>query len=807
MELVVQTRAWFVGLIVASFGGVAFASGSAGPPPPKVDFSKLEASAAVRPPGQEDKQHPVIARLLSEAAPAKAGAPFKLGVHLQQDPEWHTYWKTPGDIGLATKITWKLPDGATAGPQVFPVPVRYDAEGMVSWGYDNEVLHTSLITLPAGLPAGPVTIEADVEWLVCKTSCIPGSAHLATTLQVAAESKPSAWAPLFAHYAKAAPQERVDALELKGALDATPVPADSPFKAVFRIAGAGGHKLGPVGDKPWPTFTVIAGNDWMAMGPPQIKPQPDGGVLVVVEGMTLTPDPLPKSDAVGGLIQVPVDGAMVATEFTIPLPWAAKGAARVAGTDPILAAAGVTYTPAAAAPTPPAPPSPSVAAPTPPPAPPAPAAAVVPAAAPIDTSPVVLLMNVLLALLGGLILNVMPCVLPVLMLKLYGLVEQGGISDADKRQAGLAYTAGILVSFWALAIGVVVARSVLGGSVGWGFQFQYPGYVAALATLVYVFGLSLFGVFEIPAFGVQSADQLSGREGVAGYFFTGVFATLVATPCSAPLLGTAIAFAFQAPTALLFVIFSAIGLGLASPFLFVAFVPAAYRLLPQPGAWMDGFKQVLGFTLMATTLWLYDVLAAQIGIDRGVQFLGFLLFVGLGAWLFGRLGGVAEGLGRQVRGLAVGVAVAAAGGWWLLDLTPAEAADCDDGKTVAANLDFSEHIPWQPFHEERVAALAGKTVFIDFTADWCVSCKVNEKTVLESAAVRERMSKLGVVPLKADWTNKNEMIAAWLKRYGRAGVPMYLVIPPSGAADTILLPEVITPDMVTQALEDAGRKG
>lgn len=790
-------KVWtFLGLFVST---AALASG--GPAAPKVDFSKVEASAAVRPPGQGDQQYPVIARLIADGAPLQAGATARIGVHLAQDPGWHTYWKTPGDIGLPTSIKWTLPAGVTAGPQIFPVPERFEAEGMVSFGYDGEVLHTAQLSVPAGF-SGPLKVEADVEWLVCKTSCIPGSAHLSTTLDVAAAAKPSPYAPLFDHYATRWPAEKVEGLQITAALDGTPVPADSPFKAVFKIAAAPGHTLGKVDDKLWPTFTVIAGFDWMTMKPSEVKPQADGSVLVVVDAMTLTPDPLPTKDAVGGLIQVPVDGKLVATEFTLPLPWAAKGTARAAGTDPMLQAAGVEMAKAAA------PPAPPPATPTPPP--PASPPVVEPSvAAPIAAvaadgwSPVVILGNVLLALLGGLILNVMPCVLPVLTLKLYGLVEQQAISNEEKRKAGLAYTAGILASFWALAIGVVVARQVLGGGVGWGFQFQYPGYVAALATMVYLFGLSLFGVFEIPAFGVQSADELSGKEGVAGYFFTGVFATLVATPCSAPFLGTAIAFAFQAPTPLLFVIFTAIGLGLASPFLFVAFVPAAYKLLPQPGAWMDGFKQILGFTLMATTLWLFDVLAAQIGTDRATGFLGFLLFASLGAWIFGHFGGVASELSRQAKALAVGVAVAAGGAWWLLDLTPAEAAQCDDGKELAATLDFQHEIPWQAFHEDRLKALTGKTVFIDFTADWCVSCKVNEKTVLESAGVRSHMDKLGVVPLKADWTRKDATIAAWLTKYQRAGVPMYLVVPPSGLANAILLPEVITPDMVTGALDKA----
>jgi thiol:disulfide interchange protein DsbD len=429
-----------------------------------------------------------------------------------------------------------------------------------------------------------------------------------------------------------------------------------------------------------------------------------------------------------------------------------------------------------------------------------------PPAAPEPVTAGLVLFNLLMAFVGGLILNIMPCVLPVLTLKLYSLVEQGDVTAAQRQKAGLAYTGGILVSFWALALGVFVLRSMFSLDVGWGFQFQYPGYVAALATLVYLFGLSLLGVFELPAIGAERADELGTQEGSAGYFFTGVFATLVATPCSAPFLGTAIAFAFAAPTALLVAVFTAIGLGLAAPFLLVAYVPSAWKVLPRPGAWMESVKHLLGFSLMATTLWLVSVLGAQIGFDHTIGFLVFLLGVSVGAWIYGHFGGVAATAAEQLRALAAGVAVASLTAWRFLVLDVAPPDTCDDGTTVAADLSFAEAIPWQPFHEKRLEALAGKTLFVDFTADWCVSCKVNEHTVLESASVRDAMQRLSIVPLKADWTRKDDVIGGWLKRFGRAGVPMYLVIPPEGVSKAVLLPEVITPDMVIQALETAGHQ-
>ena len=345
---------------------------------------------------------------------------------------------------------------------------------------------------------------------------------------------------------------------------------------------------------------------------------------------------------------------------------------------------------------------------------------------------------------------------------------------------------------------------MLGESVGWGFQMQYPGVVVVLATAVFVFGLSLFGVFEVPAFGTDNAHELSSQEGPAGFFFTGVFATLVATPCSAPFLGTATAFAFAASTPLLVLIFLCIGLGLASPFLLVAYVPSLYKLLPAPGAWMETLKHLLGFSLMATTLWLVWVYFGLTGVDGGFSLLIFLAVAALGAWIFGHFAGVAAEPKRQLVAFAAAVAVVTMGGWVFLDTAMAEPEGVCEDVVVGEDLTWGEGIPWQPFSDDAVAQVEGRVAFIDFTADWCVSCKVNEATVLETETVTEAMQRLDVVPLKADYTRKDPAIAAWLQRFNRPGVPMYLVLPAHGG-EPILLPEVILPGMVVEALEAASR--
>lgn len=790
------------GLLLFAAPALAADTAPARPDAPAIDLSVLPAGADVQPKNPDGEDHPVRACLLTESVQVAAGSTTRVGLLLRQEEGWHTYWKSPGDIGLPTEIEWTLPPGATITPHAYPVPERFDQDGMVSYGYEDEVLLISELTLPADLAPGTYTLAADANWLVCKTACIPGNARVERTIEVVAPGRtvePGPHLVSFEHYTSLQPVPLVDVegLDIQMALSRSAVRPNEPFSAVFLVRSTDEQALSTFGEGIWPTFAPIVGSDWM-IDDIQVMRVPEG-LAVHVAAETFEPEPLPTDDTIGGLFQFKLGDRTVHTEFLAPLPWVATGAAVEDHSDSELFAI-VGVEPRGGEPTGDAPPSGSAGADD---ASGAALATVAPASGATAMGPVSLILNLALAFAGGLLLNVMPCVLPVITLKLYGLVEQSDISSTQQRTAGLAYTGGILASFWALAAAIVLLRTIFGMQVDWGFQFQYPPYVAALATIVFAFGLSLFGVFEIPAIGASGAGSAASREGAAGYFFTGVFATLLATPCSAPFLGTAIAYAFGAPTPILVGIFTFVALGLAAPFLLIAFVPAAYRMLPRPGAWMESFKQLLGFTLIATTVWLLDVLVAQIGPDRAVGFVGFLVFVGMGCWIFGRWGGLGSTLRQQAVAGLVGLVVTAVGGWWLLDLQVAEAAtECDTGEVVT-DLDFDTSVPWQPFNEARVAALAGKPVFIDFTADWCLTCKVNERTILESKSVRQAMAEYGIVPLKADWTRRDPTITEWLRRYGRAGVPFYLVIPADPDAEPIALPEVITGEMVIRAFASA----
>ena len=782
------------------------ADGASTPPPspPDVDFSTLPDTASQRKTMLDGKPHPVLARVMLDQSAVAPGTQARIAVHLEQDEGWHTYWKSPGAVGQPTEIAWTAPAGIAIEPHAYPVPQRFEQGGEVSFGYDDQVLLISDVEIPDDLPPGPHTIQADANWLVCKEICIPGDAQLSIPVDVvaeAAEANASSFAPLFDHYAEQHPVDvlSVGAIGWDYALSVAQVPAEGvPFRAVFLITPTGEAAFGDVSDSLWPTFTPIVASDysWGPLAEPTVKQLDDGRIIVIVDGEGWGADPLPTDARIGGLLQLKIGGEWIRTEIHGSLPFVSKDTAPQRMESPLLDLA-ATVVPFEHE----MPEADEAAEAVPDPF----EASVVPSDSVTPTSGSSTLLGLLLTMgagfVGGLILNLMPCVLPVITLKLFSLVQQRDLSAAKKRTGGLAYAAGILASFWALAGVIAILKLVLDVSVGWGFMFQYPPYVAALTTVVFVFSLSLFGVYEIPALGVNAASDAANKEGIFGYFMYGVFAVLLATPCSAPILGSAVAYAFSAPLLELTAIFTMVGLGLAFPFIVIAFMPGLFQYLPRPGAWMETFKHLTGFTLVFTSIWLGSVLAVLIGAERLIGFLIFLGFASMGAWVFGHFGGLAASNTRQAIAGIAGLLVTGVGGVFL-DMELAS-DDCDNGEVVT-DLDFSGAIPWQPFSAERVDALAGRTVFIDFTAEWCVSCKVNERTILEQSSVREAMAKGGVIPLKADWTRRDERITEWLQRYNRVGVPMYLVVPADRSRESILLPEIITPDMVLRALEDAG---
>ncbi len=407
------------------------------------------------------------------------------------------------------------------------------------------------------------------------------------------------------------------------------------------------------------------------------------------------------------------------------------------------------------------------------------------------------------AFLGGVFLNVMPCVLPVLTLKAFSILDHARAERRQQRLHGLAYTLGTVSALTAFGVVVVALRDV-GKLFGWGMQFQHPAFIAALTTAVFVFALNALGVFQF-SFGMKDTQ----REGLFGSVANGWLAAVMGTPCSAPFLGSAAAFAMAAgtPDWKTLAMFFLVGFGLAFPFLVISLVPALTRRLPRPGAWMETVRVFMGFSLMATAVWLYRVLMRQVTADSAALFLGLLVAVALGAWAMERFAHLGVSDTRRW-GIRAGIVGMLGAGFSLLTLERQQVTAVADNclaPTATATTAALDHIPWIPFSPQRVEReLAdGKAVFLDFTADWCTSCKANEKLILETNTVRAAIQKSGVVPIRVDMTDSNDTSDAWLAKLGRSAIPAYAVL--QGQTSDVL-PIIISVDAVVAALERHARK-
>ncbi|MGA7260717.1 MAG: protein-disulfide reductase DsbD domain-containing protein [Stellaceae bacterium] len=400
----------------------------------------------------------------------------------------------------------------------------------------------------------------------------------------------------------------------------------------------------------------------------------------------------------------------------------------------------------------------------------------------------------LLAFLGGVVLNAMPCVFPILSLKLLSVAQQAHGHRSERAYHGLAYTAGVLASFAALGIALLALRAG-GQAVGWGFQLQSPAFVAVLAYLLFAMGLSLSGVAGFGSALAGVGGQFAARSGLAGTFFTGVLATIVATPCTAPFMGAALGFALIAPAAVAIGIFLALGLGLAAPYLAASLTYRWQRLLPKPGRWMELVKQLLAFPLYGTVAWLLWVLIQEVGPGNAFGALFGLVLVGFAVWVYGQTRFAAP------LGWWVGTGFAAAGGAAAIFLAASLTGAVSAGAAPANSAALRDGLQYEPFTTQRLAALetAGKPVFVNLTASWCVTCLINERVALESSAVRQAFAERGIVPLKGDWTSQNPEITQFLQQFGRSGVPLYLLYSGKGG-EPIMLPQILTAASVLDAI-------
>lgn len=413
------------------------------------------------------------------------------------------------------------------------------------------------------------------------------------------------------------------------------------------------------------------------------------------------------------------------------------------------------------------------------------------------------------ALIGGFILNFMPCVLPVIAIKVMSFLEQADEEPGRVRVLGLVFTAGIISAFLALAAIVLSVRAA-GQSVGWGFQFQYPGFIIGMCVIVLVLSLSLFGLFyvEAPA-GQDGLDKLASKEGVAGTFFKGVLATTLSTPCTAPFLGAALGFAFAQPAWVVLGIFFASGLGMSLPYLVLTAQPKWMKFLPKPGAWMEKFKESMGFVMLATVIWLLGVLASQVGSEGVMWTSFFLLTIALATWIVGSFIDLSSETPRKVKVWSLASVVALAGFYLFIYQQPSvmNSINGSVGETASSSVELDSSGFWKPFSVTNLdnAISSGKTIFLDFTADWCLTCKVNEKTVIGTEAVIAKMNELNVLPMKADWTKRDKDITKLLSSFGRSGVPLYVIYPAGKPEEARALPDgLLTQQMVLDALDKAG---
>lgn len=733
--------------------------------PVRRDFGALPETAVAQRPH-------VTARLVADTSAVQAGRPFRVGVHLSVDDGWHVYWKNSGDSGLPTRVDLKAPEGFSVGELQWPAPLRYaESGGQTAYGYAEEVLLFATVTPPADA-TGEVALAADADWLVCEKKCIPGAASLSRSLPIG-EATPDV-AAAFDVMAARVPGPTAQGAEARGVLGVSAVRPGDRFVAVFELRGSAGA-LAPHADEHVPPFIPEKAQGLELSGVDHRFTE-DGALVVRVRGIG-GPDTTGEGRVAGLLQAVDASGYLRRVAVELPVPRAAAGAEVERSTDPLLDVL------------PPLPDDPE-----------RPAVSATTGAASSAAEGVALWKMLLFALIGGLLLNVMPCVLPVLSLKALGLVRQSGEDRRTIWHHGLAFGGGVLASFLVLAVAVIVLKAS-GELVGWGFQFQNPGFVVSLMAVVFAFSLSLFGVFEVNLPGMQAAAGVASRHGLAGSFFNGVFATLLATPCTAPFLGTALGFAFGQPAPIILAVLMTVGSGLALPFVVLARFPAWLRKIPRPGPWMDHFKHAMGFLLVGTVIWLLDVLSYQVTTRALVGAIVFLGIIAVAVWMYGRFGGLTATVGRQVTMATLAAGLIAAGAVGTLNLEPPPAQACED-----ATDELPPSGEWVAFSDARVQSLsaAGYTVFIDFTAAWCWTCKANESGVIESTAVMDVVRELGVVMVKADWTNKDESISAWLRRFDRVGVPLYVILPGTAPDQPIVLPEIITTDLLIESLRKAG---
>jgi len=664
------------------------------------------------------KAQHLTVEMISAGPQIAAGGTQTVAFVFSMEDGWHVYWKNAGYAGFPPRVKWALPDGITVGPLQFTAPERLPLDTNVDYGYEGSVAY-------------PVTVEAAKKIKADRS----GMVHLAAEVswlvckEVCIPGKAKLGLDLkLAPLGTAVSHEGEKVGELGAALKGMPKPLPANFKL---SATSSGNEI---------VLTAITGTsetdaEFFPAEQDVIADTANVATDVLPDGtqlhFTKSPNAKPMSQYLSGVLKMATGESYL---LEVPI---------VAGPPPVKPA------------------STSLVA---------------------SGSSVTAFSAVALAFVGGVLLNLMPCVFPVLFLKALSLLQASSAEKSHVRSHGVAYTLGIVASFW-LIVAALLALRAGGRELGWGFQLQSPGFVVVLASFLFFFALSLAGMFDLGLSLTSAGDSLTKKGGYTGSFFTGVLATVVATPCVGPFMGAAIGFALSQPSLVTFLVFTSLALGLAAPYLLLTLKPSFVKLLPKPGAWMDLLKQVTALPLFFTVIWLvyiYGRLAAEQGTLRMAMLLCGLMLIAVAAWVLGHWP-----VRRSSTIVAILLCVAAI------------------AVPLYASHEEKQPIAWQQFSADAVqqARSQGKAVFVDFTAAWCLSCQVNERVVLNSSEVSRELHAPNVVAMRADWTQYDPKITAALQAVGRSGVPTYIVYPANPSAAPDVLPELLSKSVVLDALK------
>lgn len=683
----------------------------------------------------------VQVKLVSESASVQVGKIFWVGIHFQLAPGWHIYWKNPGEVGMGTMVSWELPEGFKVGPLEWPVPKNLEQEGMQYYGYGGDVLLMAPIEVPEAVSEGDViNLKAYVRWLGCKSSCVPGFKEVVLALPVSLQEsqKDLFWSEEFEKQRAFLPQnleewqvepyfnQAKQAMSIQVRPKGEGIVVGRPYKEVYFYC----EDEGVIDPTKKQGLTVKDESLLLAL------PLAEDSNNVLLEsgeylrGVLYNPEGWKSDGSVKGLVvEAPVKFS--AKEGEAILSSSVEGEKALS---------------------------------------------------------LHLSLAILFAFVGGLILNLMPCVFPVLSIKILSFVKKGGDTSRVVKLHGLVFGLGVVISFWVLA-GILVILRLGGAQIGWGFQLQSPYFTAFLCLLLVTLALNFLGVFEM---GLR-LSALGGRVNTkeAGYgssFFAGVLATVLATPCTAPFMGAALGYALTQTIVDAFFIFTALGVGMALPYVALSFSPPLLKLLPKPGEWMNCFKQLMAFPLFATVIWLLWVFGSQVGLGALIKFLFSLLLLSAVCWVYGKFYTLNAAVGVK-RSVLIVIIILLSGVFYLA---------YDSASSRSNWLIETTNKDWKPFSPSKLEELRaeGQAVFIDFTAAWCLTCQANKKNVLRTKKVMDAFKEKGVTLLYGDWTLKDPVITAALESYKRSGVPTYVFYPPIKDAEPILLPELLTKKML-----------